>query len=225
MNTPVSISYTSESESFPELNSVVREAEELRSVDRTFSSANNSNIHFRNLHKLINKTPIQDEDDIFYLVKQINHYISKNPEMNSIDSKELNSEITIKGYAFSKNHGELKLIKKYYTPMCRSKSTNLEQTIGLKIKPIEDKINTIEVMLNQLKQETSNYIKQMEIRINTIEDCLKVIQDDNNKQDIIISKVVNFINENFIEPQQATQSNIITQTVAPSPLELLKRKF
>ena len=212
VNTPVSNSYMSESESFPEINSV-RDADMMSLRDST----DISNRHFRNLHKIINKNPIEDEDDLFQLVKQINNYISKNPEINSIDSKDLNAEITIKGYAFSKNHGELKLMKKYYTPMCRSKT-----------KPLDDKINTIEVMLNQLKQETSQYIKQMEIRINTIEQCLKVIQDDNDKQDILLTKVINFINDNFIEehqPQQINQNTSLNKTISSNPLDFLRNKF
>ena len=181
-----------------------------------------SNFHIKKIHKIIKQNPIDDEDDVFQLVKQINNYISKNPDMNSIDSKDLNAEINIKGYAFSKNHGDLKLIKKYYTPMCRSKT-----------KPIEDKIGMIEVMLDQLKKETSDYIKQMEIRINTIDQCLKTIQEDSSKHDVILSKVVKFINDNFDPNQQQSQpqhqstydQRSYQQNHNVSPLDLLRNKF
>ena len=103
VNTPVSNSFLSESENFP---------------DYTISDLTNK--HFRNLHKIIKQNPIDEETDVFQLVKQINNYINKNSDINTIDSKELNAEISIKGYCFSKNHGQLKLIKKYYTPLCRS---------------------------------------------------------------------------------------------------------
>ena len=154
-----------------------------------------TNDHFRNLHRIMNKNPIEDEADIFYLVKQINNYITKNPEINSIDSKDLNAEITVKGYAFSKNHGELKLIKKYYTPMCRSKT-----------KPLEDKINTMQVMLNELKQETNNFIKQMEARINTIEQCLDAIHNENDNRDNILNKIVDYIKQSNANNQHTPQN-------------------
>ena len=49
--------------------------------------------HIRNIHKIIKQNIITDDDDLFQLVKQINNYIIKHPDMNSIDSKELNAEI------------------------------------------------------------------------------------------------------------------------------------
>lgn len=181
------------------------------------SAISNPREYIGKIHKIIKNFDIEDEDDIPSLAKKINKFIIKNPDINSIDTKDLNAEIDIKGYVFCKDHGQQRLIKKQYIPMCRSKT-----------KPIEDKITTIEVMLNQLKQETSDYIKQMEIRINTIEQCLKVIENDNNKQDILLNKVVNFINDNFIEPEQPqTQTKNKTPSVnySSDPLEFLKRKF
>ena len=82
--------------------------------------------------------------------------------------------------------------------MCRSKTKPIE-ALKESHKLAQDKIGTIEVVLNQLKRETSQYIKQLEIRINTIDHCLKSIQDENIKRDNVLNKVVGFINENFVE--------------------------
>lgn len=137
------------------------------------------------LHRIINKFNLNNETEIKIAVKKINSYLKKNPELNVIDTKDLNCEINIPGYVFCKQNGIQKMIKKYYTPNCRSKQNSTD---------------VIESMLNSLKQETTAYMKQLEIRINTIEECLKEIRNENENRDRVISNIIDSINDSVTSP-------------------------
>lgn len=96
------------------------------------------------------KNIIQEETDINHMIKRINRYLINNPDVSTINTKDLNAEIVIEGYAFTKNKGQQTLVKKYYTPMCRSKNkdnidklTQMQQQIDSLMKEVSELKNII----------------------------------------------------------------------------------
>lgn len=73
---------------------------------------NNLEKHIINIQNIIDSIEVTDHEDLTRLIKTINAYLDKNPDINNIDTKVLNTEIYIKGYAFSKNKGKQQLINK-----------------------------------------------------------------------------------------------------------------
>lgn len=124
------------------------------------------------LHRLINRYNLTDENETKNVVKKINSFLKKNPEMNEIDTKDLNCEINIPGYVFCKQNGVQKMIKKYYTPNCRSKQNPYD----------------IMEIINQLENRINS-------KLNDIVESLNTLKNDGEDRDIIINKIIDKITE------------------------------
>ncbi|ELP83664.1 hypothetical protein EIN_467480, partial [Entamoeba invadens IP1] len=62
--------------------------------------------HIIALQKIINKYNLKELDMLKQCNKEINRYINNNPEVNSINTKDLNATIYINGYVFCKIKGK-----------------------------------------------------------------------------------------------------------------------
>ena len=140
-----------------------------------------SNLHIRNLQNIVLRNPIEDQEDLNKLVKQINYYLNSNPTVNNIETKQLNAEIYVKGYVFCKKRGQQQFIKKQYVPMSRSKN-----------KPLEDSINNANSNINNLEER----IKKIEDGIAEMQENYKNIMQDLDLQRHILNKVVEYIKSN-----------------------------
>lgn len=171
--------------------------------------------HINNIKNIIDTIEVIDQEDINRLVKSINIYLFNNPDINKIDTKILNTEIYIKGYAFSKNKGKQQLIKKQYTPCCRSKTKPLEDSINncnnnietqqYKIKQLEnileDNINRVQNNIQDVDSRYKDIINRLQQRIEDLEKENKTYRED-------LDRIVNFIkqfNNKQIEIQQQLQ--------------------
>lgn len=150
--------------------------------------------HIINIQNIIDSIEVTDQEDLTRLIKSINAYLDKNPDINNIDTKVLNTEIYIKGYAFSKNKGKQQLIKKQYTPMCRSKTKPLEDAItntnncmdGLQYKlkqmeyNLEDNTFKIQKLTKQqeIVEDSFKDITKLEQRIDLLEEENKSLRED-----------------------------------------------
>ena len=99
------------------------------------------------------KNIIQEETDVNHMIKRINRYLINNPDVSTINTKDLNAEIIIEGYAFTKNKGQQTLVKKYYTPMCRSK--NKEKSTD-QLSQIQQQIDSLMKEVSELKNIIKN---------------------------------------------------------------------
>lgn len=104
------------------------------------------------------KNIIQEETDVNHMIKRINRYLINNPDVSTINTKDLNAEIVIEGYAFTKNKGQQTLVKKYYTPMCRSKNkdNNIEQIINEQLFQMQQQIDLLMKEVSELKNIIKN---------------------------------------------------------------------
>lgn len=150
-----------------------------------------------NLHKFINSLgEIEDDDSEKEFVKKVNRYLKKHPELNQINTKDLNAEFTIKGHAFSKTNGQQTLMKKYYTPMCRSKTKQHDDDI------------------EELKDKYARLEKNVKLLIEQVQSDNMVLKKMSNYMDEMWDKLDNLSRQSNV--QNSLQNNVQIPQYSPT---------
>ena len=149
------------------------------------------------LHKFVKNFPDPaDEEGCQCFVKKINRFLRKHPDINKLDTKDLNAEFNIKGHAFSKINGQQTLIKKYYTPMCRSKSKQYDT----EIKELNDRIKECEEMIKSLQnslQKQQEIIRNLSYEMTNSKNVTRSVPTNQDRNDLSVFGVKKFNYDNY----------------------------
>ena len=166
--------------SYKSINPKILEMNNSSAAHKCRESSTN---HIMNLQHIIESNPVEDQEDINRLVKVINFYLNNNPDINKMDTKYLNAQIYIKGYCFCKSKGVQQLIKKQYTPSCRSKTKPLEDAI----ENAHNCLDSHHYKLKQIEQQTNQSMDLLKDRIEQMENKYSKTVSDLNKQIVEIN--------------------------------------
>lgn len=133
--------------------------------------------HTRNLNQLINSSPSLDEGDFAKIAILINNYVREHRDIDLYDTKELNAQVHLEGYVFAKTNGKQKLVKKYYTPNCRSKTKPLEDAIcstNRTVDMLQHKVNQLDFSIEETLPKLRRQVERQQL---TIENLQQTVTD------------------------------------------------
>lgn len=164
-----------QAEILPEENASPNVAEESPSGES--SSELTLKEHSQNLNQLINSSAFLDEGDFSRIAILVNKYLEEHRDIDHFETKDLNALVHLEGYVFAKTNGKQKLVKKYYTPYCRSKTKPLEDAIcstNRTVDMLQHKVNQIDFSIEETIPKLKKQVERQQL---TIENLQQTVTD------------------------------------------------